>query len=248
MAVGIREFQTAAEALVVKQRQNDFDDLNNGIAGLDTGRNSRFLNSGDGKNLAEKRRKSEELIKLTALQQMLQDPIYKAQYEKTMELLNNVERVTELALEQAEQELWKSEQELHDMRNNASRLPDGTIVFKDQNGTVWTEDGQRISTEDADSIVWKQNSPAYEDFIQTKQKAIGAQNRADDIRTYQTDVLGDARNRMADEGNPPSKEELKDIQDDIIEQAPPIVKAALESEQVAAPTQEYTANIAKPSI
>lgn len=47
-----------------------------------------------------------------------------------------------------------------------------------------------------------------------------AQASYDALLKYQVDVLGHARDRLADEDNPPSKDELRDIQREIKEQAP----------------------------
>jgi hypothetical protein len=44
------------------------------------------------------------------------------------------------------------------------------------------------------------------------------------------DVLGNARDRLTDEKNPPSTDELQQIQKDITEKAPPVIKPELDIE------------------
>ena len=56
--------------------------------------------------------------------------------------------------------------------------------------------------------------------------ARGDQTEVDAIRRYQVDVLGRARDRLLDEDDPPTKEEIEQVQD-AIENAPPTVRQAL---------------------
>lgn len=55
-----------------------------------------------------------------------------------------------------------------------------------------------------------------------------AQDRYDALMRYRVDVLGHARDRVMDEDNPPTKEELEDIQRQIAREAPPKVKSTIE--------------------
>lgn len=56
--------------------------------------------------------------------------------------------------------------------------------------------------------------------------ANGDQDRIDEIRRYQVDVLGTARERLTGEDNPASMDELNTIQQRIEESAPFVIEAA----------------------
>lgn len=219
MAVDIRDFHTAAQALTEKQRQIDLDDLGNEMAGRETGRNSRFRNKEDSNSEAAQRRRANTQAHMTALETMLlNDPEYAKIYNDTMDLLAEAEQVVEGALAQAEQALKQSSEELQTMLDNASQLPDGRKVFRDEEGQVWTADNERVSPEEAESIVWKDGSPSHTDFQKQKQLHQDRQQRYDDLYDSRYNVLGDIRNRMEDQDNPVAKEDVKGIQDTIEEQ------------------------------
>ena len=80
-----------------------------------------------------------------------------------------------------------------------------------------------------------------------KQGIEDARQRIEDLRHYQIDVLGRARDRMNDPDNPPSKEELDRIRKDIEDNMPKAVQQYMPAEQSAAPP-EQTAGIELPKL
>lgn len=209
----IKDFHAAAGNLTAKQRETDFDDLNYARANVDNGRNGhQFLNKNKTNN-EEKKRQDKDIQQLTALQAMLQnDAEYAKLYNDTLDLLSRAETATENVLEQLQQELQQAENELQDIRDRASHLPDGTLVFKGNNGEIWNEHGQHVSSEDAETIVWKDGSPDNVEFTNGQQKANDLKTRIHNIMHYQVDVLGKSREALEDENNPMQKDEIRKIQ------------------------------------
>jgi ElaB/YqjD/DUF883 family membrane-anchored ribosome-binding protein len=221
------------------RKQQEFNDLQDEIAGRDTGRMKRFLVSSDSRNDPESKDKKNHRETLTFLQMLLlNDPEYAALYKETNDLLTRAEIATEQALDQAEEDLIRSREKLHDTLEHANKLADGTAVFKDENGKILTENGRLVEGMELETIVWKDTDVSYEDFLELKQSDAGAVQRIESLRHYQVDVLGCARDRMNDQDAPPSKEEMERIKQEVIELADPAVKAHLQPDMAASIEQE----------
>ncbi|MEO1136755.1 MAG: hypothetical protein AAFW68_09130 [Pseudomonadota bacterium] len=190
-----------------KLRAETFSDHQNAIAGRETGRILPRVgqNAPDTDNQRAKRF-SETIDLITNLQAMLQDPEYAKAYNRVKGLLEEAERLTENALVEAEAAL-------EEIVARAVKLPDGRAVFKDRDGNVRTEDGAIIDATVAAGIDWPDEAPSYEEFESRKR-------RIDNLREYQVDTLGRVRDRLEDENNPPSAEELEEFEREIREQRP----------------------------
>ena len=216
------------EILREEKKRQDRDDLNNEMAGREVGRIKRFLLEGYAGPAAQKRR-DEEREHLSALMAILHSSAaYAALYDQTMDALRNAEAATEAVLAEARGVLANADEALADLMDNANTLPDGTKVFRDRDGNVYTEDGRLVEGEALESIHWRGNAPSYEDFLAHRKAVSDAQATIDAILRYQTDTLGHARDRLTDEDNPPTKEELEEIQRGIENEMPPEVKSIAE--------------------
>ncbi len=233
------DFQNSVEELAEKRRQEEHDDFHHAFAGRDVGRMTKFLPRGARDPKSKERRERDWAIH-TALAILLANAEYAALYNNVSDLVDRAESVTEKALREAEQELADAEQALSDILDNANRLPNGTAVFRDADGRVWTEDGKLIEREALDSIVWRDGAPSYEEHLRRKAAADEARKRLEEIRRYQVDILGHARDRLNDTNEPPSMEELEQIQKDILEKAPPGIRSELETEASATPDTDQT--------
>ncbi|WP_321337361.1 hypothetical protein [uncultured Cohaesibacter sp.] len=207
------EFNIITKAQNERLRQQDIDDLNNELRGTNVGRMARFLSpeardvvSGENKGKKE----FSNLLHLTMLDTMLMDDEYRQLYDDAMDRLRVLEEATQRALDKAQIELEKSQEQLRETLERAAML-NGVHVFKDAQGRVWTEHDQRVEDSDADRIEWKGNEPSREEYHADRAKNHASQQSADDIRKYQTDTLGDARERLTDEDNPLTKDELGDL-------------------------------------
>ena len=203
-------------------RRRDFDDLQREIAGLEVGRQRRFRGGEDEKNPRTREgRQARQQAQLTALEIMLAtDSAYRALYNDTMDQLRAAEIATETALTKAEAAHDQAKEEIQDILARAATLPDGARVFRDADGNVRREDGTLVSGLNADSIVWPEDALDYETFLARKEALEQAQQTIEDIRAYQVDVLGNARDRLTDPNDPPSKDDLRQIQRDIEEKNP----------------------------
>lgn len=126
------------------------------------------------------------------------------------------------------------------LMNAATRLPDGTAVFKAQGGAVHREDGEPLSSADIAGIQWKEGSPSFEEFMVAKAKNIPkwkkkpkkknarptyedyaellvTQTRLEKkqaaLKSFHIHIIGYMRKRMSDIQNPPSADEIRKFEE-----------------------------------
>jgi hypothetical protein len=225
---------TEANSLATR-KQRELDDLQNEMAGREVGRQRRFL-SADDERTPEGRERKSQAEALTRLQLLMSNPEYAKAYQDTMNALRDAERATETALHKAGVARERASENLNGVLNKAQRLPDGTRVFRDVKGNVWSEDGHRIDGDTAEQIEWKADAPDYETYLATKRDLEEAKRLEDEIRRYQTDVLGGTRDRLEDKDNPPSVEELDQIKREIAERMPRMVSSEIVDNQPVPPS------------
>lgn len=211
------EFNIICKAQKEREVQQNLDDLNNERRGVDVGRMARFL-SPEARELVDGKGKRDkdlrDIIHQTMLDMLLQEDEYRQLYDDAMDRLRDLEEATQRELDEALVQQINSQEQLRQTLERAANL-DGQRVFKDAQGRVWTEHDQRVKQSDADRIEWKGNEPSREDYQADRAHNHTSQQIVDDIRKYQTDTLGDARDRLTDKDNPLTKEELKDLTEDI---------------------------------
>lgn len=201
--------------------EDTLDDFNAELSGTKAGyqyRTSAVDHESRPDIRAKKARKAE--AKLSALEALLAtDPEYRALYEDTRNKINDAGAWAEAALAEAEAVLEQAEQELDELEDSAARTPDGRLAFKGPDGKVYDQDGDAIEGVQADSIVWPEGVPTYEEYLAKKQAVAEARERVDVWQQYLL-LIGEARDRLNDPDNPPSTEELEDIQKRIQDEMP----------------------------
>lgn len=203
-----------------ERAKRDFEDLQNEIAGRDVPRTKRFLTQSAAAGGDQSKRRDERERYSALMQRLMTDPAYQALYDETWSMLREAEANAEANIAAAAGLLDQAKAEFAEARDNASTLPDGTRVFRTTDGRVVTEDGQEIEGDVLDSITWREGAPTYEEHQRRKRAVADAQAQHDAWLRYQTDVLGAARGRLADQDNPPAPDELRDIQQRIEDEEP----------------------------
>lgn len=219
---------------VAAYRRQEFDDLQNEIAGRETGRRSRFLRDGPGSKEA-KRKEREARAFQTRLAELLNDPVYRVKYDAAMETLTDAERAVEAALAQIELDLAHAHSHLEDLQDRAARLPDGSRVYKDADGNVRREDGTVVDAVLVDTILWSGNEPSYEEYDAATENIAKLEGAQQDVEGYQNDVLGSTRDRLTDQTDPPDLDELDTIAEDMETSMPDIVRELTPATKEQAP-------------
>ena len=229
------------------RRQRDHDDLQNEIAGRETGRARRFLPE-DARSVEGARKRRERLTAEAQLVLMLQDPVYRERYEATAAALSSLMQTTATVLARLEEQRVLAQAQVDDIRDKAARLPDGTRVYRDANGVVRREDGSAVDESLAATIIWTGNEPSFEAFRAARDRLDKIQADLDAVIDYQNDVLGPARDRITDEDDPPSLDELDRILDDLDGKMPDVVREAQTAPDAPAPSSLDPTQIVVPTL
>lgn len=221
-----------------RTREEDRRDYERELAGIDIGREARFHGTEfveerrQGRSGASSAQRSAQQQYASRLQMLLAtNPGYANIYNDTMGALGDAEAATDRAIVKAQKALQEAQQQLEQTLNRSAKLPDGTRVFRDARGNVWNERGQRVNEADAAGIEWRGDEPAYEQFLEESESVQDRLTLLEALHGYRVDTLGGIRDRMTDEENPPSTEEIERFKVDIQEKMPPEAQA----EQTAAP-------------
>lgn len=218
--------------------ERDRIDLNHEISGSDVGRIQRFMSEDiralNGENSEKK--KSERAM--TMLMYLLEnDAQYAKRYFEVSDKLDKAQQDVDQALIDINQRLAVSDRELLKMEENSAKAKDGTSVFKSSDGSIYTSDGQRLSDEDAQKISIPEGAASWEEYKAEKEKRDVLLRDKKAIEDYQKDVLQPAQDRMRDQDDPPTMDELDDIETQIETKMPAAVqKYANETATLNAPS------------
>lgn len=234
----LTDFNEISKALAEQGRAQAVHDLNNEMAGRDVGRISRFLGENHAETISERRRgkdSSGDILDLALLPAMTFDELY----DYAGSRLHDAETATERALDRAEASLSTSRHALETALDRAATLPDGTRVFRDEDGQVWNEHRERIDPALAATIEWQGYEPDYETFLIRRDAVIHDQDRIDAIRGYQV-TLGEHRETLQDKGNL-TRDDIEDLIERIETDMPEEVAAELADVDRPEPTVSSTA-------
>lgn len=241
------DFDKILQSQAETRRLQNFDDLQNEMAGVEVGRMARFL-SPEARELLLNKRNGKVSGSMTALDLMLlNDPAYAELYASTMTALQKAEQATEKALEKALKKTNVFETELSNTLSRAKQLPNGTRVFKDKQGAIWTEDDVQIDPDIARTLDWSGLEPSFEIYKKQKQNLNSSQLEINDIRKYQTDVLGHIRGELTDHNNPKPVDDIEVYNSQIHDLMPQIVEREF-SDQLIPIESNHTANITIPKL
>lgn len=198
-----------------------FDDLQNEIAGRDTGRISRFLTADEGPSRADEKRRKDKAYRDTLDMLLATDPEYLALYTKLGNELSDGEVEADSIIAGLQTAIATLEEQIDEMRADAPALPDGRRVFRYADGRVVDETGTLVSPELAEGVIWRDGSPSAEEYFEALEKRQSTSDLLEQWVTYRHDHLGDLRNRYDDRDEPMTKGDLKDALDDIRSKKPP---------------------------
>lgn len=243
------------EIEAARTREEDRRDYERELAGIDIGREARFHGTEfveerrQGRSGASSAHRSAQQQNASRLQMLLATNAgYAKAYNDTMGALGDAEAATDRAIVKAQKALEDAQQQLEKTVSRAAKLSDGTRVFRDARGNVWNEHGQRVGEVDAAGIEWRGDEPAYEQFLEESESVQDRLTRLEALQGYRVDTLGGIRDRMTDQDDPPSAEEVERFKRDIQELAPPEVRAEMPEKQAVIPTQTASANLDVPTL
>lgn len=193
-------------------RQQDFDDLQREVAGVDVGRIARFLPD-DLRNpeAAEKRKAEHQQQMLTRLQMMMRDPEYAALHKETTNKLREAQNSLDDMRQQAQRILDQENEAIARLEARAARDSQGRAVFKDQDGETRYADGALVAEDESAGIVWRGDEPSFEERFAHGERQERASGILADIDAGQAEI-GDMQERLDNNGDPASKGDMDTFQ------------------------------------
>lgn len=197
--------------------EQDKIDLNHEISSVPTGRRQRFLTQNDYDIYGKESEKQKSERRYHSMLEMLlaEDAHYAALYNKVQTQLYDARRALIKALSDITQSLEAFERMLQGIKNRATENRDGVKVFQSAiDGAVYTENGERLSDDEARKIRFSANAPSWEEFKEAKNKVKTVKEQKTEIEVYKRDI-DRSEKRLHDKDNPLTVDELKDLQKDI---------------------------------
>jgi hypothetical protein len=191
--MGVSNLET--EDLERLKARIDSRDFNAELLGLDIGRIPRFFSQ-----TAQYLREGKDANgrdKLSDLEWMLlNNPHYAARYHQAEQALVETDMIVNQTLHTLNEKIRLIDERLQNMEERASSLPDGTKVFKSRSGKAFTIDGRELSKTEAETVEWEDDSPAWEEYKNTKTVRNKAEDSKRDVERYQAEVADPLRDRM----------------------------------------------------
>lgn len=206
------EFDAINKTADEQRRAQNFDDFNNEMAGRDTGRIKRF-----GFDQARQDASQEEKRKQSAFEQMMMNAVYREAWTNAMDAVNQAEEAVYHALIQASNTLHHAQRQHQKLLDKAALTADGQRVFKDKHGDVYTEDGDKLSADEAAQIDWRGDEPSREDQIHRQDALTTAQEEFDRINGHSSRLVEIREELTAGKSNPLSIERVDELKQDVLE-------------------------------
>ncbi len=205
-------FNKHADSLRETRKQDDFDNLQHSLSGVETGQQVRHGLSKDtsGGIFGNKRKTITEQIRETLDWLLLNNPAYAGAHEVAMMSLQSAEQAASSVLDKVLSALGREFIALDNLLGRAACLPDGRKVFRDRNGDVRSEDGSIITDDLAMLIVWRGDEPTYEEYQSQMNRVEELRQASDELRGVEVE-LGGIRGELHDNESPPSLERVDEL-------------------------------------
>lgn len=198
------EFEAINRAADEQRRTQNLDDFNNEMAGRDTGRIKRF-----GFDQARQDAIQDKKRKQSAFEQLMMNAVYREAWTSALNALNQAEEAVYHALIQASDTLHHAQRQYQELLDKAALTADGQRVFKDKHGDVYTEDGDKLSADEAAQIDWRGNDPSREDQTHRQDALTTAQKEFDRINGHSNRLVEIREEMTAGKSNPLSIDQVQ---------------------------------------
>ncbi|MEM6888160.1 MAG: hypothetical protein AAF636_08480 [Pseudomonadota bacterium] len=193
-----------------KRHAQSMDDFNNEMAGRDVGRISRFVGASSSGSVEGRHRREGQKEQDTQFQMMAATMAYQVLLEETVKALRNAQARISTVLD-AVQNMRAVEEVAQDQRAaRAARLPDGSSVFRDDNGKVRRDNGEIVAAELAATIIWREDEPSFEEWQFHRERLERLKALEKDAMAAEQNV-GDMQARVEDGDAKASIDELEEI-------------------------------------
>lgn len=203
------EFDAINKAADEKRQEQALDDYHNEMAGRDTGRIKRF-----GFDQARQEATQDKKRKQSAFEQLMMNAVYREAWTSAIDALNQAEDAVYQALIQASDALHHAQRQYQELLDKAALTADGQRVFKDKHGDAYTEDGEKLSADEAAQIDWRGDNPSREDQTHRKDALTTAQEEFDRINGHSSRLV-EIREELTDKNAPVSIDQVQGREQEI---------------------------------
>jgi hypothetical protein len=237
------------KALFEEKAQN-LDDFNNEMAGREVGKINRFVADSAAPNGDSKKHRDRGHVDLhvSALDALRRNAEYEALYQQTLQFLSDLAGEAEATINDLSATLDALLKDQGTMLDAAPQLPDGRFVFEDNEGNVRDQHGQIIAELSADDINWPEDAPSFENWQELEARIDSTQARLEGWLDLRDNHIAPAQERMADEDNPLSMDEMKAILEDQQTRAEALRQAQPVAFEMDAPAIKAPVNLIVPNI
>ena len=158
---------------------------------------------------AERDRKDRDAHTRTLTWLLANDRAYRQSHERAVASFTNAGNAIDRAIAVGEKALEKTRQQIDDYLRSTARLSDGRYVMIDKDGVYRDQTGGEVSAEDV-AEVEGQPIKAFQPYEVLDGRKAQFERDLAELRGWSVDV-GDMHNRAADEKDPASREELKEM-------------------------------------
>jgi hypothetical protein len=205
-----KEFQKHETKRVAGLREQERTDFTAELNDTDNGRMKKFGLSNKARQ--EETRKARE--KHTLSQALRISASYAKLYQSTMQDLHDATSLVYEAQVKWAAELGAAQTLLKQTIEQATKTPDGTAVFRSQDGNVYNQHGQKMDDEALVGVLWHGRVPSWESYQERFHDVEFKQERLNQMNTHEI-RLGELQVKMEDEDNPLTTDELKAVKSEI---------------------------------
>lgn len=161
----------------------------------------------------DRKERAEQTRSLTWL--LANNPAYAALHADAVQSWRDTEDAAEEALRQIEAALEDARIGQQKLLDRAPLL-NGKRVFRDEDGSVWTQDDVRLPDDVAAGIQWKGDEPSRKEMKAGQARIDELIRSGDQVRGIQVEVA-DLGAELNDDKNPPSTERTEEIKESLNE-------------------------------
>jgi len=208
------DFQKLEKAKSVSRQAQELEDNNNAMAGrFDTGRriNRGFKAVHENEEIRKKNEKN-------ALSQALKISAHYAKlYQNTMQNFHDTSNAVYDAQIVGGQRVSEAEAIIQKALDNASTMPDGTAVFRSQDGSVYTQDGEKLEDDALVGISWRENAPAWETYQEQRKDLDEKLQFLERMNGHEERLLDlqDELETLKDQDTPENAERMSEISEEL---------------------------------
>lgn len=209
------DYKLHSARMATAEATQDQDDYNNAVSGADVGRIQRHGVRQEIDPMTGEKKGSAAARHARTLQWLLENDVgYSTAHRAATQAITETFELADDILERLMRQKADIALDIKEALDDAPTLPDGRKVFRDANGVVYDENGERVDDEITAHIQWRGNEPSYEHYVALREKQAQTDAAILDVQRAEAD-LGDLQNELNREDRPAAISRVQEIESEI---------------------------------